>query len=494
MMLHLFSLKSLAAVWVFATCLSLPVLQRPSNPVQEPVEQPTSARIDGLVLVEGKPVAGVKVRLLTWTTSEKVSCTSDAKGAFRMALNGPVVGFGALVATANDGALQGIAQIKGNNLHSRVTLNIDLKPSFSVTIRVVDGQMKPVAGAAVCIPDRYFMLTAGETDEQGMATCRIPADAQVWWIMGLKPGAGFDYFENYKSWPPSKASLPPAQITLMLEGSRKVTVHTNDAGNMPLSGFGILPIGIQKKGKISFANLSGVGLLKGVMVRSDQQGIAHFDWIPRDLGKNGITFQSGENSYESSDYARFDPAQESRTLVAHFVPATTISGKVSTPDGKPKAGILLYAARHGRGVHARTSSDGTYRLEVQGNETYRLAVFDDDWAAPPRWVVVNRKRPPRNIDLQLIPGTLVQGTATFGPERKPVVGDLLLWDSQAGESGRWIKTEKNGAYKVRLPPGEFRIGLASNLEDFDTIVVGSEETLQKDLHLKNPPRASGIAP
>ena len=52
----------------------------------------------------------------------------------------------------------------------------------------------------------------------------------------------------------------------------------------------MLPITIQKKGKINYANLSGASLMPGAAVRSDQQGIAQLDWIPSDLSKNGFFF------------------------------------------------------------------------------------------------------------------------------------------------------------------------------------------------------------
>ena len=39
------------------------------------------------------------------------------------------------------------------------------------------------------------------------ATLRVAADAKVRWVIGLKAGLGFDYFENYHTTP--AADYPP---------------------------------------------------------------------------------------------------------------------------------------------------------------------------------------------------------------------------------------------------------------------------------------------
>jgi hypothetical protein len=455
----------------------------PARPDQ-PAEESVSARVEGTVRSAGKPMAGVKIRLLTMMDSGKVSCTSDARGAFRMTLDRPHANFGTMVAASDDGTMQGMGKFKSADFHRK--LDLELKPSFAVKVRVIDAHKSPVAGAGVLVTEKYFPLLAAQTDEQGSVTIRIPAEAQVWWIMGLKAGVGFDYFENYSAYPPPKSELPPAEVMLTLNGARSISVESKDVNGKPLPGLRMLPITIQKKGKITYANLSGASLMPGAAVRSDQLGIARFDWIPSDLSKNGFFFQSAETEYDCTDYARFDPAQETRTLVARFARPTIVNGKVFAPDGKPIAGVLIYAARNGRAAEARTAADGTYRLEVHGDETYRIAVFDDNWAAPARWVLVNRKWPPTDVDFQLGEGTLVHGTVTSEPDGKPMVGSLLVQDSQAGESARWVSIDQDGGYKVRLAPGEYFISLGTNKSQVETIAVGSEKTIRKDLRLKQP--------
>jgi Carboxypeptidase regulatory-like domain len=113
-------------------------------------------------------------------------------------------------------------------------------------------------------------------------------------------------------------------------------------------------------------------------------------------------------------------------------------------------------------------------------------VFDDNWAAPARWILVNRKWPPADVDFQLGEGTLVHGTVTSEPDGKPLVGSLIVQDSQASESARWVSTDQNGTYRVRLAPGEYFISLGTNKSQVETIAVGSEKTIRKDLRLKQP--------
>ena len=98
-------------------------------------------------------------------------------------------------------------------------VRIVLKPSRPVRVRVNDAAGLPVSGAAVEAIDPSFQ-THATTGPDGTATLRVPADAKVRWVIGLKAGAGFDYFENYRTKPAADYPPLPAELSLTLDGAR----------------------------------------------------------------------------------------------------------------------------------------------------------------------------------------------------------------------------------------------------------------------------------
>lgn len=149
---------------------------------------------------------------------------------------------------------------------------------------IVDGAGKPLSDASVRLYAEYGKLVESQTDVTGKAKFEFPADAQVDWIAAFKAGHGFDYYENYDSFPTQIRLDVPAEVNLKLDGFTSVKVKVVDTKNQPLSGVGVTPWSIEKAGKVSYANLSADQLGK-----TDANGVATFDWIPSDL-KGAVTF------------------------------------------------------------------------------------------------------------------------------------------------------------------------------------------------------------
>src|SRR5262249_27037729 len=130
-------------------------------------------------------------------------------------------------------------------------------------------------------------------------------------------------------------------------------------------------------------------------------------------------------------WPHFDPGQPDRPLVARLLRNVPIGGKVTLPDGRPAAGILLQVEGRGRtsgyyrGV-ARTRADGSYSLNVYPDQSYLIAVTDDRWAAPSKTgVVVREGQPQKGLDIRLGEGTLLRGRVTLGGDRKPAAGQTI---------------------------------------------------------------------
>src|SRR5262249_34444552 len=153
------------------------------------------------------------------------------------------------------------------------------------------------------------------------------------------------------------------------------------------------------------------GALKAMTARTDRDGIAVFDWIPHDLHQTVTALQTNE-AYSLPDAPHFDPAKPAMPLLARLFKNVAISGKVTLPKGKPAAGILLQVEGRGNTNHyyrnvVRTKADGTYSLLVYPNQSYLIAITDNQWAAPSiQGVIVREDEPRKDLDFRLGRGTL----------------------------------------------------------------------------------------
>src|SRR5262249_33673612 len=170
------------------------------------------------------------------------------------------------------------------------------------TVRVTDANRTPVASASIGILEMTTLLASAETDARGVATVRLPADAQVWDVIALKPGVGFDYFENYRAWPPGETvPPPPAEVALLLDGAQTLRIRATASAGKPLSGIEFLPWTLRKPGKLHSVNLSGT-VLKHAPARTDAQGIAVFTWIPREV-QEGVSFLERSPGFHLPQFA-----------------------------------------------------------------------------------------------------------------------------------------------------------------------------------------------
>ncbi len=313
----------------------------------------SKASIEGVVVDEdGKTVAGAVVGVL-YPMAEGITDRTADDGSFRLLLDRATAGYEIVTASAEDGERQGIyvfpATVAPRTAHARIVL----KPSRKMTVRVTDAAKKPVRDAAVgVLEDTYdALLGHAETDADGVALLRLPRDASVYQVVALKPQVGFDYFENYRATPPFKIGEPPAQVALTLDGARTLSVHAVDSADKPLSGVELVPWSVKKKGKLFYANIGGAEAMKYLAARTDRDGLAAFEWIPPDPTE-GVTILYSGAEYSLPHPPSQDPKPPYTMLTAKLFRNTPISGKVTLPDGKAAAGILLQI----EGAAIRTST------------------------------------------------------------------------------------------------------------------------------------------
>jgi hypothetical protein len=458
----------------------------------------SKARIEGAVVDEaGRPVEGATVRAPDWDTEgDRGTVRTRRDGRFRLVLDAPLASYRQVLASSDGGARQGLAHTDALDFRATVDLRVVLKPCREVTVQVVDDRKKPVPGAFVVVLISTTRPLAGaETDRAGAARFRLPADLRVDQVVALKAGVGFDYYENRRSrssreWPP----LPP-EVTLVLDGARTAVVQASDSAGRPVPDVPVVPWTIKKKGKFDEVNLSGCAALPPLAPRTDARGIATLDWLPRDL-TSGVTFLAESEGYFQPGNPYLDPAQKDARLTTQLFRKVPAGGKVSLPDGRPAGGILLQA--EGRGTtnmyfrgYARTAADGSYRFQLYPDQTYIVAVIEPEWAAPSRvGIQVREDQPVKGLDFRLGKGTLLEGRATVGPEKKPMARQVINLIEQGPDTKaqlvRWAYTEADGRYRVRLGRGTFQL----SGPDYERreLVVHDEPRIERDFALPRLPR------
>jgi hypothetical protein len=173
---------------------------------------------------------------------------------------------------------------------------------------------------------------------------------------------------------------------------------------------------------------------------------------------------------------------------------------VTFPDGRPADGIDVEAQGVGRGgesakAGARTKPDGSYEMFVESDRSYVVCVIDEHWAAPSRDHLIAQGSAIANVDFRLAKGTVLHGTVTDGPERRPLAEcpvniqqatkrsaseDQKLRDSDGfmfPAFYRRVNTDAAGKYQLCVGPGLFKVGLPA-LPDTNVLVEAEAEVVQ----------------
>ena len=485
--------------------------RRPSrSPPRHAAEGPWR-EIRGLVTdASGKrPVAEATVNLIrAWKSAGPVKTGRD--GSFTLKAQGPMLLEEGLIASSEDGRLQGTAAFRepGDSQAAPEPTPIRLEPGRIVEVSVRDGKGTPVADATVEVSTlEYGSVVEGKTGPDGRATLRYPAGIKVEQVIAFKPGAGLDYFENYRSWPRRVETPLPESVSLVLNGSRSVQVKAVDARGNAIPGLLFYAGAIQKRGKLSSASPTG----KSAMFRTLADGVARFDWVPADLSESmrlGVLsdrFHSARTSVK--------PGRGDVETVVRFARKVTLRGQVLRPDGTPAAGFLVEAGGVGKDMsdeydrgYARTGGDGTFAIPVAPDHSLhgrrpRPGVGgtqpDEHRPATGGRGVRAAEAPPgqRHVDRRTAHPRAGQEA---GGERV----DLALGARRAApprlqtpsprEGREWlsrsVKTDDSGRYTFRVGPGEYRLRLPDGRSQ--ELTVDTEEKLVQEDHLRAGHRAA----
>jgi beta-lactamase regulating signal transducer with metallopeptidase domain len=449
--------------------------------------------VDGIVVDEqGKPVEGATVRTCL-ATGASSTAVSGPDGGFRILLYEPRVFSVALTAMSADRSRQGFLTINDRR-KSDSSPRLVLKPSRVIDVSVVDANNASVADATVETSAWYGTLGSSKTDANGKVRLSIPADVRGASVLAFKSGAGFDYLQTEQSMSRGDGLLPRS-INLVLNGVEPGDVRVVDSAGRPVRGVTVDLWTLSKKDK---GTLTLWGMRPSSV--SDAEGHAKCDWLPADVQEAVFTIPSGDYSCPANPQFRIDWGGSPQHLTAQVLVNAEISGRVTYPDGKPAAGILIQAEGMGKPSYfrgyARSAQDGTYRLKVNPNMSYILAVVDSQWAAKSlTGIVLGEGEKRGNLDLRLDRGTLLHGTMAAGKNNEPYsdytvtlvqlgaeLPDNWKWRSTSRTHlARWTETDSNGRYAFRVGPGEYHLMLPGfNVTKPAVLTVAGEPEIVRD--------------
>lgn len=157
-------------------------------------------------------------------------------------------------------------------------------------------------------------------------------------------------------------------------------------------------------------------------------------------------------------------------MTVRVVRATSISGKITRPDGAPAAGTLVIAegfAHQPASGRSRTAADGSFTIELPPEQAYAVCIADPEWAVWTRYVFVGAGQPVRNFDLTLERGIVIQGRVTGGEPPQPAAGLAVTLTAEMPDAlpggqhpmrhapVRVAETDHNGHYEFRVGPGVY---------------------------------------
>lgn len=221
-------------------------------------------------------------------------------------------------------------------------------------------------------------------------------------------------------------------------------------------------------------------LERAFTARSNAQGV----WTMTNLPQEGRAhFEIVDPRFYASQFSVQLRAGGATAAPIRVFAGATVSGRVRLPNGKPAAGMTIYAG----GMPSRratTEADGSYRVAGLGTTTARVVVYDSSnaWVAPVVWGLRTRLGTTTRVpDIVLTRGSVLQGRVVDAVTGAPVPGASLTahfdWRKTPHDTGNFAfaRSDVQGRYALRVLPGP------GTLEVHDYMPTGTGHQPQSDL-------------
>ena len=504
---------------------------------------PPPPLVGTVVDAAGAPVAGAEVGTLS-ETGPVYTLNTDAAGRFTMPLErypDGRVNHPEIIARGPDGDLGFLhyssPSVAGKDwawgVNADGSLTVALAPPRRVTVAVRFPDGSPAAGVPVYALCAYSPADVVVTDDAGAATFTLPAMARASQIVAVKPGAGYGHVrlgpDHPLDGPTEGGDAVEVSFSPAWTHRIKVVAAGPDGALAPVPGAKVSAWIVQTPADDRGANLGG---LAEVSVTAGADGVAAFDWLPRDLVR--ATCWASADGYEASRFVVKGAAAGGEQTV-EVVANGTLAGRVLLPGGVPAAGVAVKAVGVVSGptmgedqrANAVTDAAGAYAMTVPGRGLYLLTADppgagEDDGGHE----TAGEFAPPvlgRDGSLAVLPGEVTTAPdLVFSPEVRltgavtthdgePAAGVTVYLTTARFDFPDWLKhpeaewvsppqirrtteTGPDGRYAFRLAPGDYEVQAAGAVRGNDELTVPADRAaVSRNFTLLPPDRTRTYA-
>jgi hypothetical protein len=376
--------------------------------------------------------------------------------------------------------------------------------------KVIDADGKPVTGADVYLVrgnSEPVVLATAKTDGQGAFEINSPDEVSEHWSYDLQtyvPGKGVGD-ERYQA---SK------EYVIQLKPTSRITLTMLDPDGKPIPGMKVYPRVLQtsvglnwSREKMFFMRPPRV-ISDRLAGTTDEKGRVTLSDMPRGM-RLQMGFDDERFAYPGFDKRAYisDDQEQSPTVTYQLLAGATVSGVVRYGDtGKGAAGFQVEVQATsrtfdaGRGGGGTTDANGAYRIAHLPPGEYNVMLRLDeqgDWAAAGHeWVKLSGGAVTSNIDFTLIKGGTIKGkvitTDTAEQLANVWIGVQGPGHPQGSGSIQQAKTDAEGVYSIRVPPGLQHVFLQGPVpqaytqprQEIKDIKVDEGETVRLDFRLQ----------
>lgn len=310
-----------------------------------------------------------------------------------------------------------------------IDAKLQLEEAWNFHFDVIDAANMPVEGATALVELADFEFFETRTVATGRAEVILPRSLPIKAVAAWKENVGFDFHSfTQATWKgDAESKLPiayPEESTdkLVLKQPRTVTIQVVDDQGSPIRNALVSPSVFQ-----SLDEPDAFSLPAGAAgMRTDDGGIVKFNWIPAKTKQQYFSVSADPDFLSSFKSHELDVELVKITLER----PSKIRGRVTDPDGSPKAGIKVVAA--GRtfedsfNKQTETDSDGNYELAVKPNGAFIVGIADKQWAAPAQdGIIVPRDSNIDSIDFRVSQPSGISGRMLDVFTRKPVANQSM---------------------------------------------------------------------
>jgi thiol-disulfide isomerase/thioredoxin len=238
-------------------------------------------------------------------------------------------------------------------------------------------------------------------------------------------------------------------------------------------------------------------------VRTDAAGKCVFVDLP--AGRK-LSFDVPDDRFQQIGYEDQIELKQGKPSVKQLALKTgaSITGHL-TREGSSVAGVAVTAQSigfPGNGWGSATTDDqGAFKMSRLGPGTYNVSLnlnspMSDDWTGPAKEVSVQQGETKTGVDLKLEKGSLVVGHVVNEqgkPEKDIWIGIYGPAHPQTSGAVQSVQTDVDGAYRLRVPPGDQFVYVMVPGGKNQTVTVNDGGIATADFEIRTPGKDMKIA-